>query len=179
MNITSAKEYIRNISVTLLWACGVLTFAAYGPYKMISSEKHMVIDQIGKIRFIGPILIVIGIIGYLPCIWNFIFDAKGTPFPGDGDSQKYLIVKGLYRYVRNPMYISFYLIIFGQALFFKSLDLLIYLSFWIVWLEIKVIFFEERYLKKRFGETYEQYRRSVRRWIPRLTPYRENGQESF
>jgi protein-S-isoprenylcysteine O-methyltransferase Ste14 len=107
---------------------------------------------------------------------ELFFDAKGTPFPGD--SQKYLIVKGLYRYVRNPMYISFYLIIFGQVLFFRSLDLLLYLFFWIVWLEIKVIFFEERYLKERFGETYEQYRKSVRRWIPRLTPYRGNGSES-
>ena len=86
-----------------------------------------------------------------------------------------LDIKGLYRYVRNPMYISGYLIIFGQALFFQSLDLLLYLSFWIVWFEIKVIFFEEPSLKKRFGETYEQYRKSVRRWIPRLTPYRENG----
>ena len=128
--------------------------------------------------FIGPILIVIGIIGYLLCFWNFIFDAKGTPFPGDGDSQKYLIVKGLYRYVRNPMYNSWYLIIFGEALFFQSLDLLLYLSFWIVWFEIKVIFFEEPSLKRRFGETYEQYRKSVRRWIPRLTPYREKDSVS-
>ena len=176
MNIASVKEYIRNISVTLLWACIVLSFAAYLPSEMISSEKHIVIDQIGKIRFIGPILVVIGVIGYLPCIWNFIFDAKGSPFPGD--TQKYLIVKGLYRYVRNPMYISWYLIIFGEALFFQSLDLLLYLSFWIVFFEIKVIFFEERSLKKRFGETYEHYRKSVRRWIPRLTPYREKDSAS-
>jgi protein-S-isoprenylcysteine O-methyltransferase Ste14 len=176
MNITSVKEYIRNISVTLLWACIALVFAAYFPHKLISDENHTVIEQIGKIRFIGPILIVIGIIGVLPCIWNFIFDAKGSPHPWD--TQKYLIVKGLYRYVRNPMYISWYLIIFGEALFFQSLDLLLYLSAWIVWFEIKVIFFEEPSLKKRFGETYEQYRKSVRRWIPRLTPYRENHSES-
>ena len=177
MNIASVKEYFRNISVTLLWFCIVLSFSTYLPYEGINSEKHIVIDQIGKIRFIGPILIVIGVFGYLPCIWKFIFDAKGSPHPGD--TQKHLIVKGLYRYVRNPMYISWYLIIFGEALFFQSLDLLLYLSFWIVWFEIKVIFFEEPSLKKRFGETYEQYRKSVRRWIPRLTPYRENGQESF
>jgi protein-S-isoprenylcysteine O-methyltransferase Ste14 len=76
------------------------------------------------------------------------------------------------------MCISGYLIVFGQALFFQSLYLLLYLSFWIVWFEIEVIFFEEPSLKKRFGETYEQYRKSVRRWIPRLTPYRENGSKS-
>lgn len=169
--IMSVKEKIRNTSVNLLWACIVITFAVCFPHNIISDENHIVIDQIGKIRFIGPILIVIGIIGYLLCFWNFIFDAKGTPMPGD---QKHLIVKGLYRYVRNPIYISWHLIIFGEALFFQSLDLLLYLSVWIVFFEIKVIFFEEPSLKKKFGETYEQYRKSVRRWIPRLTPYRES-----
>ena len=175
MNITSIKEYIRNISLALLGAFIVMLGTYAIPSQIISSEKHMIIDQIGKIRFIGPILIVIGTIGYLLCFWNFIFQARGSPFPGD---QKHLIVKGPYRYVRNPMYISWHLIIFGEALFFQSLDLLFYFSFWLVWFGIKVIFIEERTLKKRFGETYEQYRKSVRRWIPRLTPYRENDSES-
>ncbi|UCE53614.1 MAG: isoprenylcysteine carboxylmethyltransferase family protein [Desulfobacterales bacterium] len=177
MNITSVKEYSRNISLALLHAF-TLFLLAYGvpyTYEMFSSDKHIVIDQIGKIRFIGPILIVIGIIGCLSCLWNFIFTAKGSPLPGD---QKHLIIKGLYRYVRNPMYLSFYLIIFGEALYFQSLDLLLYLSVWIVLCEIRLIFFEERSLKKRFGETYEQYRKSVHRWIPRLTPYRKNDSES-
>ena len=170
--IMSVKETIRNTSVNLLWVCIVITFTVFLPHHFISHEDHIVFDQIGKFHFIAPILLVMGIIGYLLCLWNFIFDAKGTPMPGD---QKHLIVKGPYRYVRNPIYISFYLIIFGEALFFQSLDLLLYLSFWIVWFEIKVIFFEEPFLKRTFGETYEQYRKSVRRWIPRLTPYRKNG----
>ena len=168
MNITSVKEYIRNTSLALLCAFIVILLAYAVPSEIISSEKHIVIEQIGQLRFIGPIFIVIGVVGYLVCFWNFIFIAKGSPWPGD---QNHLIVNGLYGYVRNPTYLSFYLIIFGEALFFQSLDLLLYLSFWIVWFEIKVIFFEERSLKKRFGETYEQYRKSVRRWIPRLTPY--------
>jgi protein-S-isoprenylcysteine O-methyltransferase Ste14 len=168
----SFKEIIRNTSVNALWFCIVITFAVFFPNHIISHENHIVIDQIGTYRFIGLILMVMGILGYLLCFWNFIFDAKGTPFPGD--TQKRLILKGLYLYVRNPMYISWYFIIFGEALFFQSLDLLLYLSFWIVWFEIKVIFFEEPSLKRRFGENYEQYRTSVRRWIPRLTPYRKN-----
>ena len=177
MNITSVKEYIRNTSLALLHAFTLLLLAYALPYQyeMISPETYIVNDQIGGIRFVGPILIVIGIIGCLSCFWNFIFDAKGSPLPGD---QKHLIVKGLYRYVRNPMYISWYLIIFGEALFFQSLDLLLFLSVWIVLLGLRVILFEERSLKKRFGETYEQYQKSVRRWIPRLTPYRGNDSES-
>ena len=165
------KEYIRNTSLALLGAFVIFLLVYALPSKIISSEKHIVIEQLGKLRFIGPILIVIGIIGSLLCLWNFIFDAKGSPFSGD---QKHLIVKGLFRYVRNPMCISGYLIVFGQALFFQSLYLLLYLSFWIVWFEIEVIVIEERSLKKRFGETYEQYRKSVHHWIPRLTPYQEN-----
>ena len=164
----SFRKIIRNTSVNALWVCIVITFAVFFPYHIISHENHIVIDQIGPYRFIGPILIVMGILGYLLCLWNFIFDAKGTPMPGD---QKHLIVKGLYRYVRNPIYISWYLIIFGEALFFQSLDLLYYLCVWIVFFEIKVIFFEEPSLKRTFGKTYEQYLKSVRRWIPRLTPY--------
>jgi protein-S-isoprenylcysteine O-methyltransferase Ste14 len=168
----SVGENILNTFGTLLCALIVISLASYVPYEIISSENHTVIDQIGNIGFIGPCLIVIGIIGYLLCFWNFIFDAKGTPLPMG--TQKHLIVKGLYRYVRNPIYISWYLIIFGEALFFQSLDLLFYLLSWIVFFQIKVIFFEEPSLKERFGETYEQYLKSVRRWIPRLTPYQEN-----
>ena len=153
----------------------MLAFAAYVPHNIISDENHTVIDQIGRFRFIGPILIGLGIIGYLLCFWNFIVDAKGTPLPID--TQKNLIVKGLYRYVRNPMYISWYLIILGEALFFRSLDLLIYLFVWIVFFECKVIFFEERALKQNFGETYEQYCKYVPRWIPHLKPYRANDSE--
>ncbi len=175
MNITPVKESIRNTSLALLGAYVIFLHVYAIPAKIISFEKHIVIEQTGNIRFIGLILIVIGIIGCLSCLWNFIFEAKGSTFSGD---QKHLMVKGLYRYVRKPMCISGYLIVFGQALFFQSLDLLLYFSFWIVWFEIEVIFIEEPSLKKRFGETYEQYRKSVRRWIPRLTPYRENGSKS-
>ena len=170
MKIMFVKEYIRNTSLALLGAFVIFLLVYAVPSKIISSEKNFVIEQIGKIRFFGPILIVIGIIGCLSFLWNFIFNAKGSPFSED---QKHLIVKVLYRYVRNPMCISGYLIVFGQALFFQSLDWLLYLSFWIVWFEIEIIIFEEPSLKKRFGETYEQYCKSVRPWIPRLTPYRE------
>jgi len=71
----------------------------------------------------------------------------------------------------------FILSFLGRPYFSKSLDLLLYLSVWILIFEIRVNFFEECSLKKRFGETYEQYSESVHRWIPRLTPCRENDSE--
>ena len=83
------KEYIHNTSLALLGAFVIFLLVYAIPSKTVSSEKHFVIEQIGKIRFIGPILIIIGIIGCLYCLWNFILDANGSPFSED---QKQLIV---------------------------------------------------------------------------------------
>ena len=119
-----------NINGTFICAIIVISCGTYYPYKIISSENHTIITQIDKIRFIGPFLILIGTIGFLLCFWNFIFDAKRSPLPAD--TQNYLIEKGLYQYVRNPMYISWFLIVIGEILLFRSLDLIFYLLAWVV-----------------------------------------------
>jgi len=165
----SAKENFANAFGTLI--CGVVAFA-FGvliPFKIINAENHRVIAEIGNFRFIGPAFILIGLVGTLTCYWNFIFDAKGAPLI-EG-MQKHLIVKGLYKYVRNPIYISWYLILFGEAVYFQSLDLLLYLAGWMVFFHIKVVYSEEPYLSVTFGESYDAYCKSVRRWIPRLKPH--------
>ena len=139
------------------------------PFQIIDAESHTVIAETGILQFIGLAFILIGIIGYLACFWNFIFDAKGVPlFEG---MQKHLIVKGLYKYVRNPIYISWYLILIGEAIYFQSLGVLLYLLGWMVFFQFKVVFMEEPSLSVAFGESYESYRNSVRRWIPRLKAY--------
>lgn len=149
----------------MICALIVIPLAAFVPYKIVTAENHVVIVQIDTIGFIG----LIGIIGYLLCFRSFIRDAKGSPLPGT--PQNHLIVKGLYRYVRNPMYISWYLIILGETLYFCSLHLLFYLLAWMVFFHLQVIIFEEAWLKKKFGASYDSYCRSVRRWIPRLRAY--------
>ena len=165
----SAKENLANAYGTLLCGVVAIIFGAFIPLKIINSDGHTLIEAIGNFRFIGPIFILIGIIGCLTCYWNFIFDAKGSPLI-EG-MQKHLIVKGLYRYVRNPIYISWYLILFGEAIYFQSQDLILYLLGWMVVFQIKVVFCEEPYLSVTFGESYESYRKSVRRWRPRLKAY--------
>ena len=164
----SETKTIVNAIGTLICLMIAIFFGAFVPYKIVTSENHFVIGQIFTLRFIGPILIFIGTIGYLMCFWNFIFNAKGTPLP---NTQHNLIVNGLYRYVRNPMYISWHLIILGESLFFCSLHLLFYLFAWIVFFHFYVIIFEETWLKDQFGKSYEEYCKSVRRWIPRLKAY--------
>jgi len=165
----SAKENFANAFGTLI--CGVVAFAfgVFIPFKIVNAETHTIFAEIGVLRFIGPAFILIGLVGTLACYWNFIFDAKGAPLI-EG-MQKHLIVKGLYRYVRNPIYISWYLILFGEAVYFQSLDLLLYLAGWMVFFQIKVVYSEEPYLSVTFGESYDSYRKSVHRWIPRLKAY--------
>lgn len=162
----SAKENLANFLGTMMTGVIVFTCAFFIPFEIANSESHRVIAELGSFRFLGPALIVIGSIGYVACCWNFIFDAKGIPM-GEG-MQKHLIVKGLYKYVRNPIYISFFLIILGEAIYFQSLYLLLYLFGWMVFFQIRVVFCEEPYLSVTFGEAYESYRKSVRRWIPRF-----------
>ena len=165
----SAKEILANTFGTLLTVVIAIICGVFIPIEIVNSKSHTVIAEIGNFRLIGPVFISIGVISYLSCCWNFIFDAKGIPMV-EG-MQKHLIVKGLYKYVRNPIYISWYLIILGEALYFQSRDLMLYLLGWMVFFQIRVVFCEEPYLRVTFGASYESYRKSVPRWIPRLKAY--------
>ena len=164
----SRHQLIENVLKTSFFAIFIVLFViAYIPYKIITAENHTVIAAIGRFRFAGYIFIGSGILGYLICFWNFIVDAKGSPIPGD---TQHLIVKGLYRYVRNPIYISACLILVGEALLFQSLAMLYYLFGWMMVFHLFVIFVEEPFLRNKFGDTYERYCNAVCRWVPRLKP---------
>jgi protein-S-isoprenylcysteine O-methyltransferase Ste14 len=83
------------------------------------------------------------------------------------DPPRELVVRGLYRYVRNPMYVSVSLIVLGEAVLAWSRPLLVYWAVWFVVVNIFVIGYEEPTLRRRFGEAYAQYTRQVGRWLPR------------
>src|SRR5215212_6240749 len=101
---------------------------------------------------------------------RFAMDGLGTPFPA-APTEK-LVVGGLYRYVRNPMYLAVIAIILGQAAILGRVSLVVYAA--IVWVTVAsfVRFYEEPTLSERYGEQYAAYRRSVRAWLPRATPWR-------
>jgi len=112
-------------------------------------------------------LIAIGIAIYLwTAFWGFAFVGGGTPAPIA--PTKTLVVKGLHRYVRNPMYVGVALIIAGQAWLFHSWHIAIYLACVLVVVNLFVIFHEEPTLQRQFGEEYERYRARVPRWIPKI-----------
>ena len=146
------------------------------PYKIISSPNHTHLFYIGAFRYFGLVPIVVGGIIYFLCSLSFVFSGKGTPI--HSMPPKELVVKGLYRFVRNPMYIAGLLVLAGEVLLFQSKGVFIYLLVMFGVFNFFVLGREEPRLETRFGEPYKRYRKSVRRWIPRLAPYREYDSES-
>jgi protein-S-isoprenylcysteine O-methyltransferase Ste14 len=99
------------------------------------------------------------------CIFTFAFVGRGTPAPFDPPRR--LVIRGPYRFVRNPMYIGAVLTLLGAALFYESLSILIYAGVFFLATHLFVVFYEEPTLRRTFGEEYEAYFRRVRRWIPK------------
>jgi protein-S-isoprenylcysteine O-methyltransferase Ste14 len=119
-------------------------------------------------RVIGAVLIAIGSIGLLDSFGRFALQGLGTPAPAF--PTRHLVVTGLYRFVRNPMYVGVVSAILGQGMLFGSVSVLEYGA--IVWFlfHVFVLIYEEPTLTRSFGDEYRQYRRTVPRWIPRLSP---------
>lgn len=110
-------------------------------------------------------VIVVGAAGYLWCLWLFATVGRGTP--GPWDAPRRVVAVGPYRWVRNPMYLAALLVVLGESWLFLSLPLLLYTGVLAVLVALFVIGYEEPTLRRRFGESYVQYRRTVPRWIPR------------
>lgn len=110
---------------------------------------------------IGP-----GAAGYLWCGLEFAFAGKGTPAPID--PPKVLLVRGLYRRVRNPISIGVLLILLGESLFFRSAGLLSYAAAIVTGFNLFVVWYEEPALRKSTGQAYAPYLKGVPRWIPSL-----------
>ena len=109
-----------------------------------------------------PVLVGAGI--YLWCVWDFATFGRGTPAPIDAPRR--LVVRGLYRYVRNPMYVGVLTMILGWCGFFSLGALWRYLLLVAIVFQLVVLVIEEPMLRRRFGAEYERYGRAVRRWIP-------------
>ena len=134
------------------------------PYWLLSSRSNPPLE-LGYFRYFGMLPILIGAAIYFWCAWDFTFAGRGTPAPID--PPKELVVRGLYRYVRNPMYIGILLILLGEAFLFASPGLFAYLAVMFMIYFLVVVIYEEPTLKHKFGESYRRYCRDVPRWIPR------------
>ena len=120
-------------------------------------------------RMAGIALAVAGVGCVLECFARFALQGRGTPAPVAPTET--LVVTGLYRHVRNPMYVGVVSTILGQALVFGDWRLLAYAAAIAGGFHAFVVGYEEPHLTSRFGASYVAYRRAVRRWWPRLVPW--------
>lgn len=121
-------------------------------------------------RLVGAALILAGVPGLVDSFVRFAMQGLGTPAPVA--PTRHLVVSGLYRHVRNPMYVAVTSVILGQALLFADGRLLAYgAAFWFA-CHLFVLAYEEPTLHRTFGAEYDAFRANVPRWIPRVTPWR-------
>lgn len=144
------------------------TVGVYIPYRL--THRFATPDH-GALAWVAALIIVLGALIYFRCASEFAVRGLGTPAPIA--PTKFLVTTALHRYVRNPMYIGVALVIFGQAVLFRSLHVAEWGGVMLLIAHCFVVLYEEPTLKRQFGDSYEEYKRTVPRWIPRLTPRRE------
>ncbi len=136
----------------------------YLPYRISTSDTELF--ALGVLRFLAFPLLLTGWVAMLWCFWNFLVNGRGTPAPIA--PPKELVSVGLYRYIRNPMYVAGIIALFGWILWSPSLPLILAPFLFFIAAHLFVTGYEEPTLKKKFGAVYEEYRRRVPRWIPRF-----------
>lgn len=119
--------------------------------------------KIKSLQYWGVLPIAAGLVISLRCVYDFIFTGRGTPVPIDPPEK--LVIIGLYRFVRNPMYLGILFLLFGEAILFKSFILLGYTLCVFGLFHIFIVGFEEPMLKAKFGKAYEHYCSRVPRWF--------------
>ena len=163
--IIIVRTAVSAVAKTLVFTVFVPgTVAGYVPWRL---TQDAAVPVSGAEEWAAITVIAIGIAIYLhTAFWGFALIGGGTPAPIA--PTKILVVKGLHRFVRNPMYLGVALVIGGQACLFHSMLIAIYLAcFWLI-VHLFVLLYEEPTLRKQFGEQYDRYRTSVPRWIPKV-----------
>ena len=159
-------NYFKSL-LFLLLAPGVL--GGLLPLTVLQTGPRL---QTGIFSYLAFPLWVIGALVLLSCFWDFAHKGLGTPVPID--PPKKLIVSGLYRYVRNPMYVGVFLAIIGHFLWFGYWIMPVYAGIFFMIVHAFVTLYEEPSLKERFGAAYETYLYEVPRWIPKFKSHRES-----
>jgi protein-S-isoprenylcysteine O-methyltransferase Ste14 len=140
-------------------------FAGYIPWSFFGLGAVRP-DLRDPIDLLGLLSVGAGVTLLATCIWEFARSGRGTLSPADPPRE--LVVRGLYRYVRNPMYLSVTAIVLGEVLLTRSRALLLYWALWFLAANLFVLAYEEPTLRNRFGAAYVGYTREVGRWLPRF-----------
>ena len=139
-------------------------FAGYVPWRFFGLAD-VKLDLFSPAHLLGLACIGLGAVLLATCIFEFARSGRGTLSPVDPPRR--LVVRGLYRYVRSPMYLSVTLIVLGEELLTRSPALGIYWAIWFAGANLFVIGYEEPALRRQFGASYDEYTRQAGRWLPK------------
>jgi protein-S-isoprenylcysteine O-methyltransferase Ste14 len=152
---------------SLLWAAALPGIVAgYVPWRYLGLGQARIAWR-DPLQLLGILLAALGMGLLTTCIWEFARRGRGTLAPVD--PPRHLVVQGLYRFVRNPMYLSVTTILLGELLIARTAALALYGAGWLALVNLFVIGYEEPALRRQFGESYDRYTKTVGRWIPRLS----------
>jgi protein-S-isoprenylcysteine O-methyltransferase Ste14 len=167
---STVPKTIAILGSALFFAVAPSTLAGLIPWWITHWEFLPPFFDLQATRAVGILLIVAGLPGLVDSFARFALQGLGTPAPIAPPQN--LVVTGLYRYVRNPIYVAVVAVILGQAILFGDWRLMTYGG--LMWLAFHavVLAFEEPVLAEKFGAQYEDFRANVPRWIPRLSPWR-------
>ena len=158
-------------AIFLVIAPGIVV--GYIPWRICRWHVEAPLAGIVSFRILGVLLIAAGLPVLLDSFARFAVQGLGTPAPIF--PTRHLVVSGLYRYVRNPMYFAVVTLILGQGLFFGDIHVLEYgIAVWTAF-HLFVLIYEEPTLRNTYGSEYEAFCANVHRWVPRLRPWREDG----
>ena len=149
--------FLKNLLFTVLIPG---TVGVYIPLRLAGSWQSASVRD----WLLAAPLFLMGAFVYFWCLWNFAVTGRGTPAPID--PPKKLIIRGPHKYVRNPMYLGVLSVVSGWAVLFRSPEILRYGAVVALMFHLVVLAIEEPSLRRLFGAEYEEYCRSVRRWIP-------------
>ncbi len=152
---------IKSIAMTILFPGFV---AGLIPFGFILQEDIPGVNLWTFAQFLAAAVVLFGLAILLRCVWEFAHHGQGTLAPFDEPVT--LVIKGMYKHVRNPMYVGVYLILLGEAWFFWSSGIFIWTLVFILASNVVVIAFEEPRLRRKYGKDYEAYCKEVGRWIP-------------
>jgi protein-S-isoprenylcysteine O-methyltransferase Ste14 len=149
----------------LFFLAGPCLEAGVGPWLLVTVAGRDDAEPPAVLRVVGAVLMLAGVGVLLDVFARFVREGAGTPSPAAPTA--FLIRGGAYRFVRHPMYVATATVILGEALLFGQPILLLAAAAYVATTASLARFVEEPRLARRFGASYDAYRRAVPGWVPR------------
>ena len=155
--LIAVRAFLYMMGFVFVWGWVALQVRLFDPVVGATLPPWMVV--------VGVILMIAGGVLGLACVGVFVIRGKGTAAPFDAPRE--FVAVGPYRYVRNPMYIGGLTMLVGFGFFELSVSMVVFSVVWLFAAHCFVVYYEERTLEHRFGESYLAYKKKVNRWLPK------------